>query len=86
MQVSKEEFMNCVGDFTYMWGQTFLIETPYGNYIWLDPEYNGDNSMTKFDGNYWKACSYLNIPFGRSKGQHVIKDYCGEDFIIKVSS
>jgi len=68
-------------DFTWDFGQTFFLETSEGNYLWSDPDYGGDNHIRKYDGSY---NDWLPPPlYGRSKGSHAIKDYCGEDVIIE---
>jgi hypothetical protein len=69
-----------VADFTYCWGNTFFLETAKGNYEWSDPEYpGGDNSIKKFNGNLKDFYRHCKIPYGRGKGEHVIRNYCGPD-------
>ncbi len=78
--MDREKFLECVGDFTYCWGADFFIETEFGNFHWKDPDYNGDNTITPFDGNLDAFYKKLGVPFGRDKGKHFVKDYCGTDF------
>jgi hypothetical protein len=67
-----------IGEFTWSFSKQFLIETCNGNFVWNDPDYGGDNIITLFDGDYKKWCDDLNIPYGRDKGTHTIRGYCGE--------
>ena len=82
--ITKEELINLEGSFTWDFGQNFLIETAKGNFIWSDPDYQGSNKMIPFNGDYGNWCKHTGVPYGRDKGLHVIKSYCGEDFIYEV--
>lgn len=80
----KDEVLDLVGMFTWSYGNQFFVETSQGNYIWKDPDYQGgDNTFTKTDMTYKEWTRKIGIPFGRDKGHHVIRNYCGEDIIIK---
>lgn len=72
-----EDVLDEIADITYMWGCHFFLETSLGNFIWQDPDYEGDNTISLFLGNYHQACAFLEIPYGRGKGQHVVRAYCG---------
>jgi len=63
--------------------KTFFLQTDEGNFVWSDPEYNGDNTIVSFDGTYKDWCRKEEIPFGRDKGRHTIENYCGSDVIFK---
>lgn len=69
-----------IADFTWSYGKEFFLEVdgPW-NYVWSDPDYGGDGTIRKFSGNYKDWCKQIGIPFGRSKGIHQIKGYCGEE-------
>ena len=87
-KLTKEEISGLVGEFTWDFGQCFFIETEVGNFVWSDPDYNGDNSLTLFDGDildFFRGDIHSEYSdfFGRDKGMHFIRDYCGEDFILK---
>ena len=71
--------LDTVADFTWGFGCHFFLETEDGNFIWSDPEYQGDNTIKQFNGDYKEWCSKSNIPFGRDKGSHTIRGYCGEN-------
>lgn len=65
--------------FTWAWNHEFFLETAKGNFIWSCPDYiNGDNTIRPYQGRladyYWEK----NITVGRSKGKHIIREYCGE--------
>jgi len=79
--MKKEQLLELEGDFTWDFGCHFFIETNKGNFIWSDPDYNGDNTIVPFDGNYndWLPRGM----YGRSKGLHKIGSYCGTDIIFK---
>jgi hypothetical protein len=78
----KEQLLNSVGEFTWDFGCQFFVETQLGNYVWSDPDYNGDNTLKRFNGNYPQWCKQRGIPYGRDKGRHVVKNYCSDNVII----
>lgn len=81
--MTKEEILELVGDFTWLWDHQFFIETPNGNFVWSDPGYpHGDNTIRKSDKTYNQYLAYCGISHGRSKGLHKIKDYCGTEIIL----
>jgi len=68
--------LDSVASFTWGFGHEFFLETEHGNYIWSDPNYGGNNTIRKTQLSYstWAA------PFwGRDKGKHVVREYCGEN-------
>lgn len=75
--------LNSIGDFTWSFGQTFHIELMGSRecYEWSDPDYGGDNTIRPC-GKYHEWLDKNNLEFGRDKGTHKIKDYCGKDVII----
>lgn len=73
-----ETLLDQTGEFTWMFGQTFFIETSERNYLWNDPAYNGDNTISPFKGDLNDAVKFCNIPFGRDKGIKTIRGYCGD--------
>lgn len=79
--LKRSEVENLIGDFTWDFGRQFFIETNKGNFVWSDPDYNGDNKLTPYDGSYK---DWIKSPrYGRDKGKHRIGDYC-ENFIYDV--
>lgn len=76
--MTKEQVSKLIGEFTWDFGNQFFIETNHGNFIWSDPEYGGENTITKTSKTYREWISPQ--PFGRGKGTHVISNYCGKDF------
>lgn len=82
--MTRQEFLNMTGEFTWDFGMNFFIETRIGNFIWSDPDYNGDNSIKPYNGTcheYFEQCGH----FGRSKGIHTIGGYCGNDVNIMIN-
>jgi len=71
----REEILNLSGKFTWNFDQTFFIETKIGTFLWYDPDYDGDNIIERYRE------SRAGI-WGRDKGIHKIRDYCGEDIIL----
>lgn len=67
------------GEFTWMFNQNFFIETARGNFIWKDPDYGGDNSITPTKMTYAEYCEHSGIDYGRDKGSHIIGEYVGWD-------
>lgn len=78
MSVLKE-LLESDGNFTWSFSDEFFIKTKIGNYVWKDPRYGGDNTIRFFKGTYMKWCKRNVIPFGRDKGTHIIKEYCGSE-------
>jgi len=81
-----DKIKKSVGTFTWFWSHLFFVETEYGNFLWSDPDYNGDDSFTIYDGQYDDYCRRSgNTIFGRDKGKHIVEEYCGPDIWIKAS-
>lgn len=76
--ITKESLAPLIGEITWCWNHLYFIETSIGNFVWSDPNYlGGDNTIRPFNGTFnlfRKSCA--NIPYGRDKGKHIIKDYC----------
>lgn len=77
--MTKEELVNVTGLFTWLWDCHFHIETDVGNFLWSDPDYNGDDTIRPC-GTYAEILDEFQIDFGREKGRHRIGDYTGETF------
>lgn len=75
--------LDTVASFTWMWGPEFFLETDVGNYIWSDPEYNGDNTIRPYAGSYQSYLREIGMGCGRDKGKHFIRDYCGDQVKIE---
>lgn len=82
-QLDREQILNSIGQFTWDFGQRFFVATEHGNFVWSDPDYNGDNSFTKFDGSFKDWIDQTGVPFGRAKGRHLIRSYCGDQIVLK---
>jgi len=73
-----------MAEFTWSFHNTFFLETVKGNFVWSDPDFIlGDNTIRPFNGTYVDWCRYEGIPFGRNKGKHIIRYYCGNNVVIK---
>lgn len=83
---NRNYILNLEGHFTWFWNDKFFIETIQGCFIWSDPDYNGDNSLVEYSGTYADFLNEQDVEFGRDKGVHLIKDYCGEDIKITLLS
>ena len=81
--MTKEELGNLVGEFTWSFNNEFFIETHQGNFVWSAPDYQGTGEIRSFTGNYDDWCKQIRIPYGRDKGTHVIKNYCGDFVFVK---
>ena len=82
--MDKEKTLNLVGEFTWLWGQEFFIETSERNFIWRDPDYGGDNSIRVYSGSFQDYLKEIGLDYGRSKGKHFIAGYCGENVLFMV--
>jgi hypothetical protein len=78
--MTREEFLSLRGDFTWDFGCHFFIETAHGNFIWSDPDYNGDNTIQKTD---LTCAEYFGSSFGRCKGAAFIGSRCGYDVVLR---
>lgn len=69
--------LDTVAEFTYGFGQLFLLKVKGKFYVWSDPDYEGgDNTIGEYTGN---PSNFAGPNFmGRYKGIHRIGDYCGE--------
>lgn len=78
--MSKEKLLNLKGSFTYAWGNTFHIETSEGCFEWKAPDYPGGDNTIRSAPSYDKWIKLQGVGFGRDRGEHYIKDYCGTEF------
>jgi hypothetical protein len=68
--------LDTIAEFTWGFSDRFLLETEHGNFIWSDPDYNGDNSIKPYHGD---PRNFVEPGFsGRCKGTYRIRHYCGE--------
>jgi len=70
--------LETVAEFIWFWNDKFFLETPCGNFVWSNPEYDGDNTIVPFEGSIENFCKKIGIPYGRDKGRHTIGGYCCE--------
>ncbi|GAI42205.1 unnamed protein product [marine sediment metagenome] len=76
--------LDTIGQFTWLWGHEFFVKTTEGNWIWSDPDYpHGDNTLRKTPLTLGEHLKKHDIPYGRDKGRHTIRDYCGEKVVIQ---
>lgn len=71
------------GLFTWGFGNKYHVETAIGNYEYSCADYPGGNNTIVPCGTYSEWLKKNNMEFGRDKGWHKIKDYCGTNVIIK---
>lgn len=72
--------LDSIAEFTWFWGHKFFLESVDGNYIWSDPEYpGGDNTIRPYSGTLDDYLKETGIPYGRDKGTHTIRGYCGDE-------
>lgn len=76
---TKEELLSSMGNFTWCWGMDFIIEAGNQIFIWKDPDYDGDNSIVEFNGDYDDAIASVGVEYGRDKGMRLIRNYCGDN-------
>ncbi len=81
-----KKILDMKAKFTWFWSDRFFVETEAGNFVWSDPSYNGDNTLTRFDGDIEDFCETYYYDFGRDKGEHLIKDYCGSEVVLAEST
>jgi hypothetical protein len=79
--VTRSELLNLMGSFTWFWCELFFIETKKGNFVWSDPDYNGDNTIKLFSGSIFDFHKQSGYDYGRCKGEHQIYRKCGDQII-----
>ena len=67
------------GNFCWNYMDSFFIETSKGNFIWSDPDYEGDNTIRPYKGTLGDYCKKTGLVCLRDKGWHSIRGYCGDD-------
>ena len=68
--------------FTWNFGNKFFLspvddeeDSNYQyNYVWSDPDYGGDDTIKPY---YGTAKEFFSPNWGRYKGQHTVRSYCG---------
>lgn len=83
--MKTQEFLEQIGDFTWLFGCELFIETAVGNFVWRNPDLLGDNTLTYTSKTYTEYTRSLPYP-GRSKGHFVIGDYVGKDVIFSCAT
>ena len=74
--------LDTVAEFTWFWNHDFFLETNEGNFIGSDPGYpGGDNTIRHYYGTIRDFCRDSHVSFGRDKGTHTIRSYCGENVV-----
>lgn len=82
--LTKEEFLDLEGEFTWGFGMEFLIYTSKGMFTWNDPSYGGDNVVRPFIHTGSKRSGHkqwterVGIPYGRDKGRRTVRNYTGD--------
>lgn len=84
--MTRAELIDSRAEFTWNFGSEFYVATEMGrNFIWSDPNYQGDNSLIETTLSYAEWIDPQNQGlFGRDKGVHRIRDYCGLGVTVKV--
>lgn len=66
-----------LAEFTWNFGSQFFIETKnHGNWVWSDPDYQGDHTLTKTE---LTVQQWLAPLYGRDKGKGIVRYFVGED-------
>ena len=82
--LTKDFLESRAGYFTHITGCKWFLTTDIGNFVWSDPQYNGDNTMTLFNGSYEDYCTQNDLNQNRSKGVHLVNRFCGEEFTLVI--
>lgn len=78
---ARNRLLDAMADFTWDMGSSFLIETPFGNFEWSNPEYGGDNTVKPYKGTLEEWIE-KNAGYARDKGSHIVRNYTGSRVII----
>lgn len=78
-----EELLDLEGHFVWCWNQYFIITTDELVLLWSSPDYNGDNTIRPWTGSTVDLHKYLCIDWGKCKGRHKLKDFCGDKIILQ---
>lgn len=79
LKLEQDRLFQAEGNFIWMFGKEFFIETAVGNYVWSSPDYNGTNEIRKITVPLETYQKQKGIPFGRCKGRHRVGVYVGQD-------
>ena len=81
--MTKERLLELDGDFTWFWDHHWFIKTSQGNFVWSDPQYTGGTNVIKpYKGTMRQYTDSLGLqPFGRAKGRHRVKNFCGDQIV-----
>lgn len=87
---AKNDITSELADFSWAWNDKFFVQIKHpinpangGNYVWSDPDYGGDNTLTKFEGSLIDFLRREKVEFVRDKGLHIIGQYCGMVVVVK---
>ena len=64
-------------EFSWDFGRTFWLETRHGNYLWDDPDHDGDNTIIPYNFPLQTFLNWSVTKLLRGKGRHQIGAYCG---------
>ena len=68
--------LDSMAEFTWDFGNRFLLKCNNKYYVWSDPYYKGDNTIRPYSGN---PLHFTTPGFaGRSKGMNLIRNKCGD--------
>lgn len=72
--------LDTIGEFTWLWNHEYFIKTAEGNFIYSDPDMpGGDNTLRKTPFTLTEYLKIRHLMYGRDKGRHTIRDYCGKE-------
>lgn len=78
--MERQAVLDMQADFTWGFGQEYYVDADNGKqYIWSSPEYGGDNSFKETKMSY---ADWIAPNWGRNKGKHVVRNYCGSNIYI----
>ena len=82
--LTKEDLLTKRAEFVWMFDKFWFVEVigGNGNYVWSDPEYDGDNTFIHTNHDYQQFVKAKGYRVGRGLGRHFIKDYCGDEIIV----
>lgn len=77
-QTAKEILLQTPGEFYWLWGKDWLIETTNGNYHWSNGQQGGDNTIRPYKGSLQDLCTEMGVDNACPKGNQLIGIHTGD--------
>jgi len=81
--LEKDPIVDKEGYFTFLWENTYFVETENGNFVWQRPSnYNIANTLKKLPMSLEDYIERMKLTGDRNRVQYRIGTFCGENIKI----